>query len=975
MEQTRISLTKTGEIEVARNANRQRVPFFAKQINFQPLIFTHREVHIVLGQIRVLPGRFYANFCFTVNDREIFRGVVGTFDHELAVTIDGSFLTKISVTFLKAAKRVVAKISIAEALHSQIVMVKNIFLYDAAAIEGNGLLQEAPAYLDSRLHGLDELVPKTRPLKESLAIIWPNCDIELDESLLVADNASDVSDVDLLFVNPEIQWPISWFSMFIRMHQRTDISCITNRREVATIDLSNGLEIDSSFRRILNPLTWRLPALPSEFSFLYLKKELRYMTSSQLDAFEDLPILSKAFMSGREIGYIDAPKIEDVMSPRKREQLELKWEKEWGAWTESSIQREGLASELTPQYPHKISLITISARAANTYKTIEENPPIEFAYEWIVTAAAGLFENPAFPIKYLKTRDLDSTAEAYNLAIQHATGDFVVFLDENVRLTPGCLDRMILALISDADLSGVHPTIYSNSEHNAGIVFSKDINGNYLPAFQSHTGLDRTYPAATAAILALRADKVLEARGFDIAYSSMGDVDLCLRIGGKYLCLADSSAFFEGNMAIGDGRDRIRYAKEHKIQDTSRIYLSANIVDSTPVDSTSVIIPSTSRRHLTRCLNSVEPTLSPQDQILVVTHSRAVQSEALSRKHQCLFIEQEYSTSRFCRIGAEASRADVLIFLHEGIEIKSKNWIAPLKEELSKPGAGAVSPTLIDTNGKVYFQGLHLDSQNVSYLRKGKEPISYPKTVSTAAIDSSCFAIKRSVFLQSNKFDEGFADIELSLKLASKGYSLKVLTETYLTQQEVPAKSTKPLTEEWQSFINRVYRKKAIRIWTIKIDQQESSRIAVYLAMTLHDIGHDVEIICCDVDLPSKAQLSMLGVAYQTAKDAKSVTRSVDINIVLNGPFLDQLDEMPGKIIVYNIEHMPEDVDYETRKLAEDAKRQALEGHNICYPSVALSRKWGSGPVICPGLDHLGSSTSGHNWMNTCLRLIETAEK
>ena len=124
-----------------------------------------------------------------------------------------------------------------------------------------------------------------------------------------------------------------------------------------------------------------------------------------------------------------------------------------------------------------------------------------------------------------------------NLALAHATGDVVVFLNNDTVVPPGWLTPLREALADD-DVLGAQPLLLypSGAIQSAGVAFPTcgGLPHAFLrgfPAEDAYGVEGLRFHAVTGAALALRYADAVALRGFDPVFSNgMEDVDLCHRL-------------------------------------------------------------------------------------------------------------------------------------------------------------------------------------------------------------------------------------------------------------------------------------------------------------------------------------------------------------------------------------------------------------------------------------------------------------
>ena len=163
-------------------------------------------------------------------------------------------------------------------------------------------------------------------------------------------------------------------------------------------------------------------------------------------------------------------------------------------------------------------------------------------------------ENPI--LKVIRNNKNESFSIANNMAAGSATGEYLVFLNNDTEPLNGWLEEMLLTM--DTNSAGIvgSKLIYpakeasflksliniqgykSNSIQHAGILFmpykgySKPYNvGKSLNPFADEVNTQREYPAVTGASMMIKKDLFVRAGGFDSQYLyGLEDVDLCLKV-------------------------------------------------------------------------------------------------------------------------------------------------------------------------------------------------------------------------------------------------------------------------------------------------------------------------------------------------------------------------------------------------------------------------------------------------------------
>lgn len=209
-------------------------------------------------------------------------------------------------------------------------------------------------------------------------------------------------------------------------------------------------------------------------------------------------------------------------------------------------------------------------------------------------------------------------ALASNYAASLSTGEFIVFLNNDTEVTPGWLEPLLRRLREDSAVMGVQPVLLypDDTVQAAGTIFGgpRILPWHFLaghPREDVDRAGDHEFAAITAACMAMRADDVIQARGFDTIFENgFEDVDLCLRLaethGGHFAVVRDATVYHHeskspGRFRRGEENRRIfieRWGDSMTIDDRWRYasagfevahvapghsYESARVADSRPV--------------------------------------------------------------------------------------------------------------------------------------------------------------------------------------------------------------------------------------------------------------------------------------------------------------------------------------------------------------------------------------------------------
>jgi GT2 family glycosyltransferase len=156
-------------------------------------------------------------------------------------------------------------------------------------------------------------------------------------------------------------------------------------------------------------------------------------------------------------------------------------------------------------------------------------------------------------------------------------------------------------------------------------------------------------------------------------------------------------------------------------------------------------------------------------------------------------------------LGAARSRGDVIVFSDAHVDA-SPGFLAPLLDELRRPGVAAVGPavsTRDDPRAKGYGFRWRDAALNVEWLtRQGADPYPVPMLV-------GCFvAARRDAFEAVGGFDEdlvvyGYEDAELCMRLWVLGYECRIVPEADVTHL---FRASHPYEVDWEATLHNLLR-------------------------------------------------------------------------------------------------------------------------------------------------------------------------
>ncbi len=208
-----------------------------------------------------------------------------------------------------------------------------------------------------------------------------------------------------------------------------------------------------------------------------------------------------------------------------------------------------------------------------------------------------------------------------------------------------------------------------------------------------------------------------------------------------------------------------------------------------------IIIPTRNRAHLlSRCLASIFTKTAFDNFSIIIVDDDSVEPDSRrlfekfrrDRMVSVLHGSGPLNDSSLCNAAAARRKADVLVFLDDGLEILSEDWLGRLVARALLGDVGAVGGGLFGYGGRVPPAGVRLDeAEAMRRLRtvqpkRGEDLLGRDKVAhEVSAVPRACLAVSRRKFMLVGGFDADHLPSEhnamdLCLRLAEKGWSAQI---------------------------------------------------------------------------------------------------------------------------------------------------------------------------------------------------------
>jgi GT2 family glycosyltransferase len=206
----------------------------------------------------------------------------------------------------------------------------------------------------------------------------------------------------------------------------------------------------------------------------------------------------------------------------------------------------------------------------------------------------------------------------------------------------------------------------------------------------------------------------------------------------------------------------------------------------------SVIVPTSDRAdQLARCVEGVlDRTDYPNLELLIVdnestkpaTHTLFARLTGKDRRVRILQHAGPFSYAALNNAGARAAHGELLVLLHNDIDVIESGWLRELVSQAVRPDVGIVSAKLLYPDGQVQHGGIVLGTPDAPvYIHRlaARNDLGYfgqlalPRSLS--AVTSACAAIRRAVFFEAGGLDEvnlwrAYSDVDFCLRIGDHGY-------------------------------------------------------------------------------------------------------------------------------------------------------------------------------------------------------------
>lgn len=430
-----------------------------------------------------------------------------------------------------------------------------------------------------------------------------------------------------------------------------------------------------------------------------------------------------------------------------------------------------------------------------------------------------------------------------NKALEISTGEYIAFADHDDLLMPNALYECVSVI---------------NEHQNAKLIYTDEdkISGNgkeyFEPHFKSDFNPDMLGSVNYICHLCVVKKSIVEKiGGLNPDFDGAQDYDFVLRaieaIENKKDIIhiprvlyhwrahrnstaenpeSKNYAFKAGKRAIEASLSRRRIDGEVLETEYKGFYRVKRRLHETPLIS--VIIPTKDHvGDLKKCLKSLEEINTYENMEYIIVENNSEEEETFQYYEQLQkempkakvvrWVKKGFNYPAINNFGVDCSGGKYILFLNNDTEIVNPDCVAELLSQCQRPEVGAVGARLYYEDGTVQHAGVVLGIGGVAgHAFVGFEhddPGYMTRSVliqDYSAVTAACMMMRRDVFEQVGRFDEGYAvafnDVDLCMKIREAGYLIVYDPYAELNHYESKSRGYEDTEEKIQRFTGEIDR-------------------------------------------------------------------------------------------------------------------------------------------------------------------------
>lgn len=404
-------------------------------------------------------------------------------------------------------------------------------------------------------------------------------------------------------------------------------------------------------------------------------------------------------------------------------------------------------------------------------------------------------------IKAVHLQENKGIAGATNVAIDNATGEYIVFLDHDDELTSDCLFEIVKCInLESPDF------IYSDEDKLTP-------EGNFTqphfkPDWSPDTMMSTMY---TCHVSCVKTELAREIGGLRSQFDGCQDWDFVLRVSEKTKKVSHiSKVLYHWRIIPASIASDItakpyvlaasKAVREQALERRGQAGIVEELpnypgyfrVNYQPVNNplVSIIIPTRDNHDvLNSCVNSILNHTQYQNFEIIIVDNGSVDDKtvallmSLNAKEKITVIKHDipFNFSELNNYGVKNAAGEILLFLNDDTEVINDDWLERMVGFAQLPHVGAVGAKLLYGDGKSIQHSGVLNLRNGpshAFLRQHKDYPGYflrnQVEYNWLIVTGACMMIERKKFEAISGFDETFPvaynDVDICMSLSSEGY-------------------------------------------------------------------------------------------------------------------------------------------------------------------------------------------------------------
>lgn len=442
-------------------------------------------------------------------------------------------------------------------------------------------------------------------------------------------------------------------------------------------------------------------------------------------------------------------------------------------------------------------------------------------------------------IKLVFRPENGNISAASNSALSIATGDYIVLLDNDDKLTPDALyeNAKLINQYPDADFIYSDEDKIDIKEKRSDPFFKPNWSPDYFHAcmYTCHLGV-------------YRKSLIEEIGGFRSEYNGAQDYDLVLRVVEKtkniyhipkvlysWRVIPSSTASDSGAKpwaytaamnALQAMIDRSDYPGYVERTDRDGFFRVRRKISTNSL--VSIVIPSAGKSIeikdkdepivlLEQCVHSIRSSSSYTNIEIIVVDGYDLSGDILANIQgndlRLVRCDHPFNYSMRMNLGVEEAKGEFVLCLNDDIEVITSDWIESMLEFSQQEDIGAVGAKLLFPNDKIQHNGVVVLNGNPGHVFYGYDQehpgyfLSNIVNRNYIAVTGACLMVRKSLYEKIGGFDEFFPlnynDVDLCLKLHQAGYRNVVTPYAQLYHYESMTREKGLQTKEWSNFNDR----------------------------------------------------------------------------------------------------------------------------------------------------------------------------